>query len=70
MKRGATFFAPCSLRRNGRTKTRNVTKLDTGFPGRPMKKESWSEPNASGRPGFIAMRHMRSLPSASTAGFT
>ena len=35
-----------------------------------MKNAFPTLPKASGRPGFMAMRHMRSSPSASTAGFT
>jgi hypothetical protein len=55
---------------------RKVTKLETGLPGRPMKKAVPTlpafaiSPKASGRPGFMAMRHMSSWPSASTAGLT
>jgi hypothetical protein len=49
---------------------RNVTKLDTGLPGNPMKNDCPTEPKASGRPGFIAMRHINRRPSASAAGLT
>ena len=66
---------PCSRSTNGRTNSRNVTKLDTGFPGSPMKLASppsarRTAPYASGRPGLIAIRHRSSRPSAVTAGFT
>ncbi len=49
---------------------RKVTKLETGLPGRPMKAASPTLPKASGRPGFMAIFHMSSDPSASTAGLT
>ena len=49
---------------------RNVTKLETGFPGRPMNAQAPILPNASGRPGFIEIFHISSEPSASTAGLT
>src|SRR5207249_6211605 len=32
-----TSATPCVLSRNGRTNTRKVTRLETGFPGSPMK---------------------------------
>src|SRR5712692_5428503 len=76
---GCTSVIPCVLSRNGRTNIKNVTKLDTGFPGRPRKAAFPTLPDppsrrmcpkASGRPGFIAIFHMSSSPSASTAGFT
>src|SRR5205814_6623375 len=35
-----------------------------------MKLALPTRPNASGRPGFMAIFHIRSSPSASTAGFT
>ena len=70
MARGVTSATPCALRMKGRTKIKNVTKLDTGLPGRPMKNELPKLPKASGRPGFMAMRHMSNWPSASTAGLT
>src|SRR5207244_856576 len=65
-----TSATPCVWSRNGRTNTRKVTKLETGFPGSPMKFALPTRPNASGRPGFMAIFHMRSSPSASTAGLT
>src|SRR6185369_4227497 len=34
---GASRVAPCSFRRNGRTSSRKVMKLETGLPGSPMK---------------------------------
>src|SRR6266700_6746242 len=64
--RGCTSVIPCVLSRNGRTNIKNVTKLDTGFPGKPRKAAFPTLPNASGRPGFIAIFHMSSSPSAST----
>src|SRR2546425_5197324 len=67
---GCTSVIPCVLSRNGRTNIKNVTKLDTGFPGKPRKAAFPTLPNASGRPGFMAIFHMSSSPSASTAGFT
>src|SRR5216683_6485123 len=76
---GCTSAIPCVLSRNGRTNIKNVTKLDTGFPGNPRNAafptlpdppSRWMCPKASGRPGFIAIFHMSSSPSASTAGFT
>src|SRR6266700_4873454 len=67
---GCTSVIPCVLSRNGRTNIKNVTKLDTGFPGKPRKAAFPTLPNASGRPGFIAIFHMSSSPSASMAGFT
>src|SRR6266508_4065308 len=65
-----TSPTPCVLSRNGRTNMRKVTKLETGFPGSPMKSALPTRPNARGRPGFMAIFHMRSSPSASTAGLT
>ena len=38
----------------------------TGLPGRPTNTASPSRPNASGRPGFIAICQKSSRPSAAT----
>src|SRR2546422_3248976 len=57
--RGRTSETPWVLRTNGLTKRRKVTKLETGLPGRPMKNACRIDPKASGRPGFMAIFHMK-----------
>jgi hypothetical protein len=44
---------------NGRTNIRKVTKLDTGLPGKPIKKACCTSPNASGLPGLTAICHIQ-----------
>ena len=42
----------------------------TGLPGRPTNTASPSRPNASGRPGFIAICQKSSRPRAATVRTT
>ena len=48
----------------GRTTWTKVTKLATGFPGKPMNGVPSMMPIATGRPGLIAIRHNTSRADA------
>ena len=66
---------PSSARIAGRTNSSNVTKLDTGLPGRPNRSVRppsgrVAVPNAKGLPGWTATRHRPISPIASNASFT
>src|SRR5487761_1645778 len=46
--------APASTPSAGRTKSSNVTKVETGLPGRPKKNFSCARPKTTGLPGRMA----------------
>src|SRR5487761_132704 len=51
---GSSNDAPASTPSAGRTKSSNVTKVETGLPGRPKKNFSCARPKTTGLPGRMA----------------
>ena len=63
--RGGSGSAPCSASSAGRANSTNVTKLETGLPGRPKTSCAPRVPNQVGLPGCRSTRQKRSAtPSA------
>ena len=66
---------PTRRRRAGRTNSSNVTKLETGLPGRPNRSVRppsgrSTTPNANGLPGWTATRHSSIRPISANAART